>query len=355
MTNIVITGESHPLVVLAAAELRRFLGLVSANADNAPDFVLESGLSHLHPQGYVVSTNDATVTIAAAQPIGVLYGVYGYLEALGFGFFLGGDTLPDANTFRWNPVNTSAQPVFDIRGSLIWPNFLNSPATWDLPDYQVFFDQMVKMKNNLVHIPAYGTPLKPTRPMAPLLISSTPPAAFTMPTRPPGAAAPPSPPLSLTVGAPPPAGGANRPVSDVKSLASAPVTGSIQTFSVPGPRSKARPARSRLSAARRPSLAHSITPTNAACKSCSAWKWKAIPSIPTSRPPSTAASTTFSMPIPLSITSPSGRPKCGRGSGRSPVKSTIGCDPLSSSENTIASHPTSITWAVPILSPKAYG
>ncbi len=160
MTNIAIAGESHPLIVLAAAELRRYLGLVSAEPDHAPDFVLESGLSDIHPQGYVVSTHDATVTVAAAQPIGVLYGVYGYLEALGFGFFLGGDTLPDTNSFHWKPVNTSAQPVFDIRGSLIWPNFLNSPATWDLPDYQVFFDQMVKMKNNLVHIPAYGTPLE---------------------------------------------------------------------------------------------------------------------------------------------------------------------------------------------------
>ena len=160
MTNIDIAGESHPLIVLAAAELRRYLGLVSADPDHAPDFVLESGLSDIHPQGYVVSTHDATVTVAAAQPIGVLYGVYGYLEALGFGFFLGGDTLPDTNSFHWKPVNTSAQPVFDIRGSLIWPNFLNSPATWDLPDYQVFFDQMVKMKNNLVHIPAYGTPLE---------------------------------------------------------------------------------------------------------------------------------------------------------------------------------------------------
>ena len=161
MTNIDVRGESHPHIDLAAAELRRYVGLMSAGSEGGPDFVLQSSLSDLHPQGYVISTQDTTVTIAGgAEPIGVLYGVYGYLEALGFGFYLGGDTFPDRDGFEWKPVNTRAEPVFDVRGSLVWPNFLNSPATWDLPDYQVFFDQMVKMKNNVVHIPAYGTPLE---------------------------------------------------------------------------------------------------------------------------------------------------------------------------------------------------
>ena len=160
MTNIDIAGQSHPLIDLAAAELRRYLGLVSTDPDHQPDFILQSSLADIHPQGYAVSTKDSKVTISAAQPIGLLYGVYGYLEQLGFGFYLGGDTFPDPNSFHWNPVNIRAEPVFDIRGSLVWPNFLNSPATWDLPDYQIFFDHMVKMKNNIVHVPAYGTPLE---------------------------------------------------------------------------------------------------------------------------------------------------------------------------------------------------
>ena len=160
MTDINIVGEANPLIDLAAAELGRYVGLAPAAPEDAPDFVLRNGLSDIHPQGYVVSTEDAVVTIAAAQPIGVLYGVYGFLEEVGFGFYLGGDTYPDPDCFHWKPVNVRAEPVFDIRGSLVWPNFLNSPATWDLPDYQVFFDQMVKMKNNIVHVPAYGTPLE---------------------------------------------------------------------------------------------------------------------------------------------------------------------------------------------------
>ncbi|MCY3802394.1 MAG: hypothetical protein OXG46_12555 [Chloroflexi bacterium] len=160
MTDIKIVGDTHPLIDLAAAELGRYVGLAPAAPEDAPDFVLQHGLSDIHLQGYVISIEGTVVTIAAAQPIGVLYGVYGYLEEVGFGFYLGGDTYPDPDGFHWKPVNVRAEPVFDIRGSLVWPNFLNSPATWDLADYQVFFDQMVKMRNNIVHVPAYGTPLE---------------------------------------------------------------------------------------------------------------------------------------------------------------------------------------------------
>jgi hypothetical protein len=47
-------------------------------------------------------------------------------------------------------------PALPIRGCVIWYNFLNGPMTWDLEDYKYFFDQMVKMKANLVSFPEYG-------------------------------------------------------------------------------------------------------------------------------------------------------------------------------------------------------
>ena len=160
MPRIEITGPRHPFLDLAEAELKRYVSLFSAGSEDGPDYRFETGVHGIHPQGYVVSTRGRTVTIAGAEPIGVLYGVYGYLEALGFGFFIGGDVIPRRDGFEWRAVELRAAPVFEIRGSLVWPNFLNSPGTWDLPDYQVFFDQMVKMKNNVVHIPAYGTPFE---------------------------------------------------------------------------------------------------------------------------------------------------------------------------------------------------
>ena len=80
MTDIDIVGETNPLMELAAAELGRYVGQAPVAPEDTPRFILDHSLSGIHPQGYVVSTEDATVTIAAAQPIGVLYGVYGYLE-----------------------------------------------------------------------------------------------------------------------------------------------------------------------------------------------------------------------------------------------------------------------------------
>jgi len=38
-----------------------------------------------------------------------------------------------------------------------WYNFLNSPTTWDLEDYQAFFDQMAKMGNNFVGFHSYDS------------------------------------------------------------------------------------------------------------------------------------------------------------------------------------------------------
>ena len=111
MTDINIVGETHPLIDLAAAELRRYVGLAPAAPQGAPDFILRHGLSGIHPQGYVVSTEDGTVTIAAAQPIGVLYGVYGYLEEVGFGFYLGGDTYPDPGWFPLEIQSTSGRSL----------------------------------------------------------------------------------------------------------------------------------------------------------------------------------------------------------------------------------------------------
>ena len=99
----------------------------------------------------------STALILANKPIGALYGAYTFLEKLGIGFYLGGDMLPGTNIplhvaeldELWNPALTT-------RGCVCWYNFLNGPATWDLEDYQYFFDQMVKMKANLVSFPEYG-------------------------------------------------------------------------------------------------------------------------------------------------------------------------------------------------------
>jgi septum formation topological specificity factor MinE len=98
-----------------------------------------------------------TALILGNEPIGALYGAYTFLEKLGLGFYLGGDVFPGANVpLQVAEMDEFWNPALPIRGSVIWINFLNSPMTWDLEDYKYFFDQMVKMKANLVSFPEYG-------------------------------------------------------------------------------------------------------------------------------------------------------------------------------------------------------
>ena len=141
---LVGTVESNPLVASVAGTL----GIPTAEA--------------LGDQGFVVKSAQvegrAVVVIAAASPVGVLYGAYTFLEQRGVGFYLGGDTFPGRDLPLEIPaLDIQRKPVFAVRGSLPWYNFLNSPTTWDLDDFKYFFDQMSKMKNNFVGFHTYDS------------------------------------------------------------------------------------------------------------------------------------------------------------------------------------------------------
>ncbi len=107
----------------------------------------------------VVPGEPVRLLVGGTTPEGVQRGAYALLERLGVGFYLGGDALPQRRASLSLPADLDevGQPVFRIRGSLPWYNFLNSPTTWDLEDFQVFFDQMVKMGNNFVGFHSYDS------------------------------------------------------------------------------------------------------------------------------------------------------------------------------------------------------
>jgi len=149
----VVGDTSRPCIVVGGPEenplTRR---LVAAGA-------LRFDAGELGDQGYVLRTltqDGRTMTLAAgATPIGTLYAAYDLLERYGFGFYLGGDAVPERQDLRFLPLDEARRPVFRIRGSLPWYNFLNSPTTWNLADYKRFFDQMAKMRMNFVGFHAY--------------------------------------------------------------------------------------------------------------------------------------------------------------------------------------------------------
>jgi hypothetical protein len=116
----------------------------------------------LGEDGYVlrvVPGKPVRLLVAGREPAGVQRGAYALVERLGVGFYLGGDALPEPRPALLIPadLDETRQPVFRIRGSLPWYNFLNSPTTWDLEDFQVFFDQMAKMGNNFVGFHSYDS------------------------------------------------------------------------------------------------------------------------------------------------------------------------------------------------------
>ena len=121
------------------------------------------GLDEPSSEGYILHTisdgGRKLIVIAAPSPVGVQNGVYGLLERLGFGFYLGGDTLPaKLPSFTGvvsEGIHVSQSPAFSVRGSLPWYNFFNSPTAWELPDHKAFVDQLAKMRCNFVGFHTY--------------------------------------------------------------------------------------------------------------------------------------------------------------------------------------------------------
>jgi hypothetical protein len=182
---IVAGQNAADLETLAARELQRYLKHVSATPSPivaaapgaGPCILLGTPRSHagiaalaqsgaiqvsketLGEEGFVIKVLPGAqprLVLAAAEPRGVLWSVYAFLERLGFGFYLGGDAIAGAEEPRLAAdLSITTVPTFATRGSLPWYNFLDSPTTWDRDDYRYFFDQMAKMRMNFVGFHSY--------------------------------------------------------------------------------------------------------------------------------------------------------------------------------------------------------
>ena len=125
-----------------------------------PRYVPEASLAK--PESFVVSTakeGDADIgVIAGADPRGVLYGVYGLLEKLGYGFYLSYNTEPPPRPgpLRFADWKLSDAPLFPDRAVFPWHNFLSGSSAWDLPDWQRWMTQIGRMRYNTVMVHCYG-------------------------------------------------------------------------------------------------------------------------------------------------------------------------------------------------------
>jgi len=128
------------------------------------------------PQGYVLKkiTRDGqeTMVIAANDEIGLLYGVYGFLEEhMGVSFSFDGDALPQPTRPPGPPeggglprtgfdlfpdIDEVKTPAVEIRGFLPWTNFPQSATSYSWEDWKFILDQMAKMRMNFLQIHNYN-------------------------------------------------------------------------------------------------------------------------------------------------------------------------------------------------------
>ncbi len=171
---VVVGARAHETERYAAGELARYLYLLTGRISRitaalpakGAAVVLDAKLAaalgvkpepeKLGDQGYrlaaVSKGGRRFVAVAAAAPAGVLYGVYGLLEELGMGFYAGGDTFPELPADAALPAgfDRTDVPVFKVRGNMLHYNFLCGPTTWGLDDYKFYFDQLSRMRCNML-------------------------------------------------------------------------------------------------------------------------------------------------------------------------------------------------------------
>jgi N-acetylneuraminic acid mutarotase len=171
---VVVQGDAPAMVRTAGGELARYLYLLTGEVSRVTATPPPRGVAvaldarmaaragvgvsgeTVGSQGYRLAAvrqgTRRTVYIAAASPVGFLYGVYGLLEKLGMGFYAGGDSFPDLPSAAEVPENLDEtdRPAFQVRGNMLHYNFLCGCTDWGLADYKFYFDQLARMRCNLL-------------------------------------------------------------------------------------------------------------------------------------------------------------------------------------------------------------
>ncbi len=167
---VVVPRGAPTTVRYAARELCRFLGALTGKPSRevlaAPSrgaYVALGGAAArklgasaaaeaLGEQGFHLKAHARGAAVAAAAPVGLLYGVYALLEELGMGFHAGGETYPDLPASAALPLALDRQerPAFRVRGNMLHYNFLCGPTCWGEADYRFYFEQLARMRGNVL-------------------------------------------------------------------------------------------------------------------------------------------------------------------------------------------------------------
>ena len=172
---ILCSDKASPTEKLAAKELRRYIYLrtgsvpelkIVSKTELLPDRyilvasqqtanLLENSLKNVndttktlrHDDFYLYSTETGLV-ISGGSDIGLLYGVYHYLQKLNIGFYLYGDVIPDGQVrnIDISGYNKVFRSLSEIRGINPYRDFPVGPDGWDADNNESMSEQLVKMK-----------------------------------------------------------------------------------------------------------------------------------------------------------------------------------------------------------------
>jgi hypothetical protein len=166
--SIVIEKKASAMEDYAAKELQRYiyqisgrLAVITNNIATGDAYILgridAPQKDKPGPQGYILKKiNSHQIAIEGVDEIGMLYGVYGFLEEhLGVSFSFDGDIINKTNNI-FPDVDESKTPAVAIRGFLPWTNFPQSATSYSWEDWKFILDQMAKMRMNFLQIHNYN-------------------------------------------------------------------------------------------------------------------------------------------------------------------------------------------------------
>lgn len=170
---------SSDILKKAESELANYLDLIYNQSvyitdDQTADFIIGTNISNPviakavkdgsinlpkgknDDQGYTIKNIDKHIYITARTDIGVLYGVYTFLESQGVYFLPTGERLPDKKNWKAPQINIFQSPVFKYRGVLPWDNFLCGMSGYNYEDFVLLYDRLTRMKFNMVQYHFYA-------------------------------------------------------------------------------------------------------------------------------------------------------------------------------------------------------
>jgi hypothetical protein len=109
-------------------------------------------------ESYALKRDGDRVIVLGADEAGAVYGVYGLLEAAyGCAFFLGSEVVPPGTQpLLPEELDVQRSPAFATRGLLPWYDFLSGPTAWNLADYKLYVDRMLRMGLNFLGLHVYS-------------------------------------------------------------------------------------------------------------------------------------------------------------------------------------------------------